>query len=64
MQDKVKMAAVLADLTDSPHFRTVPSQIKTMSISRTQGNLTPIEKKVWQTIIVSEKILETLPSKL
>ena len=62
MQDKVKMAAVLADLTDSPHFRTVPSQIKTMSIPRKQGNLT-IEKKVWQTIIVSEKILETLPSK-
>lgn len=62
MQDKVKMAAVLADLTDSPHFRTVPSQIKTMSISRKQGNLT-IEKKVWQTIIVSEKILETPPSK-
>ena len=47
MQDKVKMAAVLADLTDSPHFRTVPSQIKTMSISRKQGNLTPKEKKVW-----------------
>ena len=62
MQDKVKMAAVLADLTDSPHFRTVASQIKTMSISHKQGNLT-IEKKVWQTIIVSEKILETLPSK-
>ena len=62
MQDKVKMAAVLVDLTDSPHFRTVPSQIKTMSIPRKQGNLT-IEKKVWQTIIVSEKILETLPSK-
>jgi len=63
MQDKDKMAAVLADVTDSPYCHIVPSQIKTMSISRKQGNLTPEEKKVWQTRIVSEKILETLPSK-
>lgn len=63
MQDNVKMAAVFADVTDSPYCRIVPSQIKTMSISRKQGNPTPEEKKVWQTIIVSEKILETLPSK-
>ena len=28
MQDKVKMAAVLADLTDSPHFRTVHRKLK------------------------------------
>lgn len=57
------MAAVLADVPDSPYCRIVPSQIKTMSISRKQGNLTPEEKKVWQTIIVSEKILEILLSK-